>query len=202
MHFVLLQTFCLQETIKACFEEHGFSLPPRAAEPTEFLFADFMSLGSLWSQVWFCSKHNWIQNNIWLPASEMNFPDKINLSTEDRTVFSHPKPTEPESRRNSDKLSKAQEFNWKTPTRIYLLEESPDSDKDRRLHFSPSAPFLLPEKLPTCTSKTISPEWDHSLKGYPTVTNSFIAVSLNSVGNALTMLEMVTFHWFLLWEQR
>lgn len=104
----------------------------------------------------------------------MNLPDKTNWSTGDRTVFAHTKPTEPESRRNLDKLQKAQEFNWETPTLIYLLEESPAPDKDRRLHFPPSGPFLLPKKLPKGTNQAFSPVWDHSLQGSPAVTSSFI----------------------------
>lgn len=155
MLFVLLQTFCLQETIKAS-RSTGPSASPEQQNQLNFCLQILWVVGSLWSQVWFCSKHNWIQNNIWLLAS-VNLPDKINWSAGDRAVFAHTKPTEPESRRDLDKLQKAQEFNWKTPTLIYLLEESPASDKDRRLHFPPSGPFLLPKKLPKYTNQTTSP---------------------------------------------
>lgn len=172
MLFVLLQTFCLQETIKAS-RSTGPSASQEQQNQLNFCLQILWVVGSLWSQVWFCSKHNWIQNNIWLLAS-VNLPDKTNWSAGDRTVFAHTKPTEPESRRNLDKLQKAQEFNWETPTLIYLLEESPAPDKDRRLHFPPSGPFLLPKKFPKGTNQTISPVWDHSLQGSPAVTSSFI----------------------------
>jgi hypothetical protein len=39
--------FCLQETIKAVIEEYRLLCCPGAAEPTEFLFADLVSYGSL-----------------------------------------------------------------------------------------------------------------------------------------------------------